>query len=382
MALLSKLPHIGTTIFTVMSKLATDHHAINLSQGFPGFDCYPYLQDLVSEYMRKGYNQYAPMSGVPILKNRLAEKTENLYDVSFDPETEITIVSGATEAIFAAVTAVVRRGDEVILLEPAYDSYAPAIELNGGVPVYVSLNLPDFSVDWQKVKDAITDKTRLIMINTPHNPCGYVWTQNDLDILAELIEDEDIYLISDEVYEHITFDNRNHLPLFTHPVLKEKTFTCGSFGKTFHITGWKIGYCLAPKKLSTEFRKIHQFLTFSTSTPMQYALADFMKEPSRYLFLNEFYQKKRDLFCEGLKQTPFRFSPTQGSFFQVVEYGHLSSEKDFDLAVRLTKEIGVASIPISAFYHDQKDHKLLRFCFAKDDEVLEEALEQLSKATF
>ncbi|MFC0261063.1 methionine aminotransferase [Fontibacter flavus] len=382
MALLSKLPHIGTTIFTVMSKLATDHHAINLSQGFPGFDCYPYLQDLVSEYMRKGYNQYAPMSGVPILKNRLAEKTENLYDVSFDPETEITIVSGATEAIFAAVTAVVRRGDEVILLEPAYDSYAPAIELNGGVPVYVSLNLPDFSVDWQKVKDAITDKTRLIMINTPHNPCGYVWTQNDLDILAELIEDEDIYLISDEVYEHITFDNRNHLPLFTHPVLKEKTFTCGSFGKTFHITGWKIGYCLAPKKLSTEFRKIHQFLTFSTSTPMQYALADFMKEPSRYLFLNEFYQKKRDLFCEGLKQTPFRFSPTQGSFFQVVEYGHLSSEKDFDLAVRLTKEIGVASIPISAFYHDQKDHKLLRFCFAKDDEVLEEALGQLSKATF
>ncbi|MDX5479182.1 MAG: aminotransferase class I/II-fold pyridoxal phosphate-dependent enzyme, partial [Cyclobacteriaceae bacterium] len=233
-----------------------------------------------------------------------------------------------------------------------------------------------------KVKDAITDKTRLIMINTPHNPCGYVWTQNDLDILAELLEDEDIYLISDEVYEHITFDNRNHLPLFTHPVLKEKTFTCGSFGKTFHITGWKIGYCLAPKKLSTEFRKIHQFLTFSTSTPMQYALADFMKEPSRYLFLNEFYQKKRDLFCEGLKQTPFRFSPTQGSFFQVVEYGHLSSEKDFDLAVRLTKEIGVASIPISAFYHDQKDHKLLRFCFAKDDEVLEEALEQLSKATF
>lgn len=382
MALLSKLPHVGTTIFTVMSKLAADQHAINLSQGFPGFDCYPYLQDLVTEYMRKGFNQYAPMSGVPILKERLAEKAENLYDVTFDPDTEVTIVSGATEAIFSAVTAVVRRGDEVILLEPAYDSYAPALELNGGVPVYVPLNLPDFSVDWQKVKDAITDKTRLIMINTPHNPCGYVWTQQDLDTLAELIEDEDIYLISDEVYEHITFDNRKHLPLFTHPVLKERTFACGSFGKTFHITGWKIGYCLAPMKLSTEFRKIHQFLTFSTSTPMQYALADFMKEPSRYLFLNEFYQKKRDLFCEGLKQTPFRFLPAQGSFFQVVEYGHLSSEKDFDLAVRLTKEIGVASIPISAFYHDQKDHKLLRFCFAKDDEVLEEALELLSKATF
>lgn len=382
MALLSKLPHIGTTIFTVMSKLATDHHAINLSQGFPGFDCYPYLQDLVSEYMRKGFNQYAPMSGVPILKSRIAEKTENLYDVSFDHESEVTVVSGATEAIFAAVSAVVRRGDEVILLEPAYDSYAPAIELNGGVPVYVPLNLPDFSVDWQKVKDVITDKTRLIMINTPHNPCGYVWTQKDLDSLAELIEDEDIYLISDEVYEHITFDDKKHLPLFTHPVLKERTFTCGSFGKTFHITGWKIGYCLAPRKLSIEFRKIHQFLTFSTATPMQYALADFMKEPSRYLFLNEFYQKKRDLFCEGLKKTPFKFSPAQGSFFQVVEYGHLSPEKDFDLAVRLTKEIGVASIPISAFYHDHTDHKMLRFCFAKEDEVLEEALEQLSKASF
>jgi methionine aminotransferase len=277
----SKLPDVGTTIFTVMSKLATDCNAINLAQGFPGFDCFPYLHDLVTKYVSEGFNQYAPMSGVPILKQRIAEKTKLIYKVDFHSESEVTVVSGATEALFAAVTAVVRPGDEVILLEPSYDSYAPAVVLNGGVPVFVSLNLPDFSVDWNKVKSAITDKTRLIMVNTPHNPCGYVWTQEDLNTLAELIQDREIYIVSDEVYEHITFDGRKHLPLFSHPVLRERTFVCCSFGKTFHITGWKIGYCLAPEKLTSEFRKIHQFLTFSTATPLQYALADFMVEPSR-----------------------------------------------------------------------------------------------------
>jgi methionine transaminase len=378
----SKLPHIGTTIFTTMSKLATDHGAINLSQGFPGFDCYPYLQDLVTEYMQKGFNQYAPMSGVPILKERISEKTKTAFHVEFDAESEVTVVSGATEALFAAVTAVVRRGDEVILLEPAYDSYAPAIELNGGVPVYVPLNLPDFSVDWNKVKSAINDKTRLIMINTPHNPCGYVWTQEDLANLAELIQDKEIFIISDDVYEHITFDGRKHMPLFSHPLLKQRTFACGSFGKTFHVTGWKIGYCLAPKDLTVEFRKIHQFLTFSTSTPMQYALADYLEDPSRYLHLNEFYERKRNLFCEGLKQTPFTFTPSQGSFFQVVSYAHLSEEKDFDLAVRITKENGVASIPVSVFFHNHTDHKLLRFCFAKEDDVLEKGISLLTKIKF
>ncbi|SMD46182.1 methionine aminotransferase [Aquiflexum balticum DSM 16537] len=378
----SKLPQVGTTIFTVMSKLAADNKAINLSQGFPGFDCYPYLQDLVSEYLRKGFNQYAPMSGVEDLKNRLAEKTKILYDIQLNAEEEITVVSGATEALYAAVTAVVRNGDEVILLEPAYDSYAPAVVLNGGVPVYVSLNLPDFSVDWGKVKAAITDKTRLIMVNTPHNPCGYVWTQEDLNTLAELIKDREIYVVSDEVYEHITFDGKKHLSLMTHSLLRERTFVCCSFGKTFHITGWKLGYCLAPKDLTSEFRKIHQFLTFSSCTPMQYALAEYMTEPSRYIYLNEFYQKKRDLFCEGLKNTPFKFTPAQGSFFQLVSYGHLSEESDYELAVRLTKEIGVASIPVSVFYHDQKDHKMLRFCFAKDEEVLEQALGLLSRPLF
>lgn len=382
MTLSSKLPDIGTTIFTVMSKLATDLNAINLAQGFPGFDCYPYLHDLVTYYVSEGYNQYAPMSGVPIFKKRIAEKTNLVYDVQFDPEKEVTVVSGATEALFAAVTAVVRPGDEVILLEPSYDSYAPAVVLNGGVPVYVPLRLPDFSVDWDRVKSAITDKTRLIMVNTPHNPCGYVWTQNDLDTLAELIQDREIYVVSDEVYEHITFDGRKHLPIFSHPLLKERSFVCGSFGKTFHITGWKIGYCLAPEKLTVEFRKIHQFLTFSTATPLQYALADFMMEPSRYLHLNGFYNRKRDIFCRGLMDTAFEFTPAHGSFFQLVSYGHLSQEPDYDLAIRMTKEIGVACIPVSVFYHDRTDHKLLRFCFAKDDAVLEKALTLLQKPLF
>ncbi|PRY85162.1 methionine aminotransferase [Mongoliibacter ruber] len=378
----SKLPHVGTTIFTIMSKMAADHNAINLSQGYPGFDCFPYLQDLVTKYMNTAHNQYAPMTGVPSLRKRLADKTLSIHDVEYDADEEVTIVSGATEALNASITAVVRQGDEVILLEPAYDCYEPAVRLNGGVPVYVSLNVPDFSVDWNKVADAINPKTRLIMVNTPHNPGGYVWTQEDLNTLADLIRDKDIYIVSDDVYEHIVFEGKKHLPLFSHHELKERTFACGSFGKTFHITGWKIGYCLAPKALTEEFRKIHQFLTFSTVTPMQYALADYMEDPSRYLYLGHFYQEKRDLFCEGLKETGFSFTPTEGSFFQCVSYGHLSQESDFDLAVRMTKEIGVASIPTSVFYHDKRDHKILRFCFAKDDDVLEKALELLQKGIF
>lgn len=378
----SKLPHVGTTIFTIMSKMASDYGAINLSQGYPSFNCHPELQSLVNEAMGKGLNQYAPMSGVPVLKERIAEKTKLAFGVDFDAESEVTVVSGATEALYAAVTAVVRKGDEVILLEPAYDSYAPAVVLNQGIPVYVPLNLPDFSVDWEKVKNAITERTRLIMINSPHNPCGYVWTQDDLDHLAGLIKDKEIFIISDEVYEHITFDGKKHIPLFSHPLLKERTFACGSFGKTFHVTGWKIGYCLAPKDLTTEFRKIHQFITFSTSTPMQYALADFLEDPDKYLHLHEFYQRKRDLFCEGLKATDFIFTPAQGSFFQLVSYGHLSNEGDYDLAVRITRENGVASIPVSVFYHDKLDHKLLRFCFAKDDDLLEKGIELLTKVKF
>lgn len=379
MLLQSKLPHVGTTIFTLMSKLALDHGAINLSQGFPGFASDPHLLDLVTKYMKVGLNQYAPMSGVPVLRERLAEKTNLLYGVEYDFDEEITVVSGATEALFAAVTAVVRKGDEVILLEPAYDSYAPAVLLNGGIPIYVPLSLPDFSVDWDLVKSSITEKTKLIMVNTPHNPSGAVWTQEDINILAELIGDKDIFVVSDEVYEHIVFDGRKHISLMTHPILRERTFVCGSFGKTFHVTGWKIGYCLAPKELTKEFRKIHQFLTFSTATPLQYALAEYLENPYKYLDLSLFYQHKRDLFLEGLRQTYFKFSPAEGSFFQMVSYGHLRDESDFDLAIRLTKEIGVASIPVSVFYHGKTDHKLLRFCFAKNDRDLENALEKLVK---
>jgi methionine transaminase len=375
----SKLPHIGNSIFTIMSQLAIEHQAINLSQGFPGFDCDPALSQLVNRYMQEGRNQYAPMSGMPALREALAVKTEKNYGIAYDAEKEITVTSGATEALFAAITATVQKGDEVILMEPAYDSYGPTVELNGGVPVYVPLRLPEFSVDWDLVRSAITSKTRLIVVNTPHNPGGYVWTKEDLDTLAEIIADREIYVVSDEVYEHIVFDGRPHLSLCTHQVLKEKTFVCGSFGKTFHITGWKIGYCLAPEKLSAELRKIHQFLTFSVSSPMQLAITEYLREPKHYLGLPEFYRQKRDLFCEGLKNTPFKFTPAQGSFFQLVEFGHLTEESDDDLAVRLTKELGVASIPVSPFYHDRKDPRLLRFCFAKDDAELEKALEKLSK---
>ena len=373
----SKLPNVGTTIFTVMSKLAADTGAINLSQGFPGFDCSPELVSLVEQYMRKGFNQYAPMTGVSALREALAQKTFEQYGVAYDPDREVTVTSGATEAIFAAVTSVVRPGDEVIVFEPAYDSYVPAIELNGGVPVYIKLTPPDYTIDWQVVREKITDRTRLILVNTPHNPTGHTWTTDDLTQLADIVRDRDIWIVSDEVYEHILFDNRAHHSLMTHPELQERTFIVGSFGKTFHITGWKIGYCLAPKELSVEFRKIHQYLTFSTVTPIQYALADYLKIPDHYRQLPDFYQRKRDLFLAGLRGSRFTWKPAEGSFFQTVSYAAITDEPDYDLAVRLTKEIGVASIPVSVFYHQKNDYKILRFCFAKDDAILEEAAERL-----
>ncbi|WP_133552755.1 methionine aminotransferase [Algoriphagus boseongensis] len=377
MSLISKLPHIGTTIFTVMSKMATDAEAINLSQGFPGFGADPILLDLVAKYTKGGFNQYSPMSGIPALRSILAEKTKLTQGYLPDQETEVTIVSGATEAIFCAVTAVVREGDEVIVLEPAYDSYEPAISLNKGVPIYVPLNSGNFSVDWEKVKDAISPKTRAIMVNSPHNPSGYVWTLSDVNQLAELIREKNIYVISDEVYEHITFDGKTHCSLGAHPELREKTFVCGSFGKSFHVTGWKIGYCLAPAALTSEFRKIHQYVTFSTVTPIQFALAEYLEVPDRYLSIPEFYQKKRDLFAKGLAETELEFIPSSGSFFQLASYGHLSKISDRELAEKMTKELRVACIPISVFYSDKKDDKIIRFCFAKEEAELEEALNRL-----
>lgn len=374
----SKLPRVGTTIFTTMSKLGMDYGAINLSQGFPSFDGSSELINLIHNYTKKGYNQYAPMSGVPILREKIAEKTFSCYGVGYDPEEEVTITTGATEAIYAAITTVVRPGDEVVVFEPAYDSYVPAIELAGGIPVYVTLE-PPFAIHWERVKEKISPKTRLIIVNTPHNPSGKLFSKEDLNALAQLVGGTGIFLISDEVYEHIIFEGKEHCSLMMHPVLKERTFICCSFGKTFHITGWKVGYCLAPKELMAEFRKIHQFVTFSVVTPVQYALADFLAKPEFYLALSDFYQEKRDTFLEAIRGSRFTYEPAEGSFFQILSYKAISDENDFDLAVRLTKEIGVASIPVSVFYHQKNDYKLLRFCFAKIDGELQQAGERLSK---
>ncbi|MBC7891676.1 MAG: methionine aminotransferase [Sphingobacteriaceae bacterium] len=378
MNLVSKQPYVGTTIFTVMSKLAADCGALNLSQGFPNFDASPRLTELVAYYLRHGFNQYAPMAGVPALREAIAQKTADLYGVSYHPETEVTVVSGATEALYAAITAVIRPGDEVLLFEPCYDSYAPAVSLNGGTPVYVTLS-PEtgYKIDWVAAKAKVSPKTKLILLNTPHNPTGACLTRADLDALADLVRGTDILLLSDEVYEHILFDGRTHQSLSTHPELRERSFVCNSFGKTFHATGWKVGYCLAPAALTTEFRKAHQWITFSTVTPIQYALADFLKEPEHYLEVPLFYQRKRDLFLNALRGSRFTFTPAEGSFFQTVSYAAITDEGDYDLAIRLTKEIGVASIPVSVFYHQKDDHRILRFCFAKDDETLKAAAGRL-----
>ncbi len=379
MSLSSKLPLVGTTIFTTMSKMAQEENAINLAQGFPGFGSDPVLLELVAKYTRGGFNQYAPMSGVSELKQALATKTQRTQGYFPDSELEVTIVSGATEALFAAFTAVVRPGDEVIVLEPAYDSYVPAISLNGGIPVFVPLQSADFSVDWELVGSKITSKTRAIVVNSPHNPSGYVWSQEDVNNLATLVTQHGLYVVSDEVYEHILFDGRRHISLGSNPFLRERTFVCGSFGKTFHVTGWKIGYCIAPQALSTEFRKIHQYLTFSTVTPLQYALAEYLEDAEKYLGLPAFYQKKRDLFLEGLAQTSLKFQPSQGSFFQLASYGHLSNKSDLLIAEQMTCQLKVACIPVSVFYAEGTDNQVLRFCFAKNDVELEEALRRIQK---
>lgn len=380
MQLQSKQPHIGTTIFTVMSKLANDHGALNLSQGFPNFECSPKLIELVEKYLRKGMNQYAPLSGIQPLREIIAQKTSDLYGISYHPDQEVTIVSGATEALYAAITAVVQTGDEVILLEPNYDSYEPAVRLNGGIPVYVTLTPENnYLIDWNVVKAKITEKTKLILLNTPHNPTGTVMSKDDLEQLAAIVKDTNIFIVSDEVYEHIIFDGHNHWSPIRHPELQKRTFVCGSFGKTFHVTGWKVGYCLAPQQLSEEFRKVHQWLTFSTVTPIQYALAEFLQEPDNYLSVSQFYQEKRDKFIACIQGSRFEWIPASGSFFQCVNYANITDENDLALAQRLTKEIGVASIPVSVFYHQKNDYKILRFCFAKDDQTLEIAGERLSK---
>lgn len=375
----SKLPNVGTTIFTVMSKLATDNNAINLSQGFPDFSCNEELIGLVNKYMLKGYNQYAPMAGLMSLREIIAEKTEDIYSAKYDPETEITITAGGTQAIFTAISAMIREGDEVIIFEPAYDCYKPAIELNGGKTIYLQLKAPLYSIDWEEVKKVINYRTKMIIINTPHNPTGSIMTAGDMAKLEKLTKGTDIVIVSDEVYEHIIFDGYEHQSVARFPKLAERSFIISSFGKTYHATGWKIGYCVAPKKLMAEFRKVHQFVVFCVNTPIQYALAEFLKNKKNYLGLGSFYQKKRDYFNKMIKNSNFKFEPASGTYFQLLNYSEISKEKDANFAVRLTKEFGIASIPVSMFYHHSTDNKMLRFCFAKKEETLEKAAEILNK---
>lgn len=374
----SKLPNVGTTIFTVMSGLAAEYGAINLSQGFPDFGSDEALSELVYTYMKKGMNQYAPMPGIMPLRERIAEKTEALYGYRLNPDTEITVTSGATEALYAAIAAIVRQGDEVIVPEPCYDSYIPAIELNGGTVVPVALPAPDFHINREALAAAISPRTRALIINTPHNPTGAVMSAEDMQWLENLLADTDTFLISDEVYEHIIFSG-THESALKYPRLAERSFVISSFGKTFHVTGWKVGYAVAPAPLMREFRKVHQFLTFSTATPLQYAIAGYLKQPEKYLHVPAFYQEKRDKFCALMQETRFRFTPSEGIYFQLADYSAISDEADTDFAVRLTKEIGVATVPVSVFYGQPKQEHLLRFCFAKTDQTLERAVERLAK---
>jgi methionine transaminase len=375
----SKLPKVGTTIFTVMSALANEHKAINLSQGFPNFDVNPKLVSLINKKMKEGWNQYCPMQGVPQLREVLCEKMEKLYGAKYNPDKEVNITSGGTQAIYAALTAVVRQGDEVIVIEPAYDCYVPAIELNGAIPIYVQLKAPNHTLDWNDVKKIISSRTKVIMINTPHNPMGSVMTASDMRELEKLVKGTNIIIISDEVYEHIIFDGKKHESVAKYPILAERSFIVYSFGKTYHATGWKMGYCFAPENLMTEFRKVHQFIVFTSNTPIQHALADYIKECDDYNELANFYQSKRDFFLKQIKGSRFKFAPASGSYFQLLDYSAITNEKDTDYAIRLTKEKGVASIPTSVFYHKPIDHKLLRFCFAKTDDVLKKAAEKLCK---
>ncbi|MFN4973494.1 MAG: methionine aminotransferase [Bacteroidota bacterium] len=375
----SKLPKTGTTIFTVMSALAAEQKAINLAQGFPDFSCSPKLIDLVHHYMNQGMNQYAPMPGVMKLREKIAEKTEALYSAVYNPDTEITITPGGTHALYAAITAFVGEGDEVVIIEPCYDSYVPAIQLNGGRPVFVELKYPDYKVDWNEVKKLITYKTKMIIINTPHNPTGITLNAQDMMKLEKIVKNQDVIILSDEVYGHILFDGLEHQSVARYPGLAERSIIVSSFGKTYHTTGWKMGYVVAPANLMVEFRKVHQFMCFSANTPIQHALADFLDDRTAYLELSAFYQAKRDYFQKLIKGSKFKLFPCEGSYFQLLGYQKITQEKDTDFAVRLTREYKVASIPTSVFYHKKTDNQVLRFCFAKEKETLEKAAEQLQK---
>ena len=374
----SKLPEVGTTIFTVMSGLASELNAVNLGQGFPDFAMDGRLSDLVAKAMADGYNQYAPMPGWMPLREAIAEKNSYLYRADIDPATEITITPGGTYAIYTALTAILQRDDEVIVLEPSYDSYVPNILVNGARPVLISLKLPDFRIDWPAVKQAVTSKTKAIIINSPHNPTGSIIYEDDIDELRKLVSDTGIFIISDEVYEHLIFDEAKHLSMLRYPDLRARSFVCFSFGKVFHCTGWKLGYCIAPPAFTSEFRKVHQFNCFSCHTPSQVGIAEFLKDRSAYLNLGRELQFKRDYFIELMKSTKFTLKNSAGSYFICASYERISDEDDKSFAIRITREKGVAMIPVSAFYQNGKDDRIVRFCFSKKEETLERAVQKLA----
>ena len=378
--LVSRLPHVGTTIFTVMSALASEKGAVNLGQGFPDFDCDPALVDAVSNAMKSGLNQYPPMPGIQILRDAIAQKIKAIYGYSYNPGTEITVTAGATQAILTAILCAVHQGDEVIVIEPAYDSYVPAIELAGGIPVFVQMEITPhgYSVPWHAVSSAVTAKTRMILINSPHNPTGSVLREADITALNDIVQGTDILILSDEVYEHMVFDGTRHESVCRHADLAARSFVVSSFGKTYHVTGWKVGYVAAPPALTAEFRKVHQFNVFTVNTPMQHGLASYMGNPAPYLELAAFYQRKRDLFRRGLEKTRFRLLPSDGTYFQCVEYSAISDKPEADFAKWLTTEIGVAAIPVSAFYNQPQESGIVRFCFAKKDQTLQSAIDRLA----
>lgn len=374
----SKLPNLGTTIFTQMSALAQQHQAINLSQGFPDFDGPLFLQERLAYHVAHGANQYAPMTGVQPLREAIADKTADLYGYKPDANSEVTITAGATEALYAAITALVRPGDEVICFDPSYDSYAPAVELSGGVVKRIALQPPSFRVDWQAFSALLSDRTRLVILNTPHNPSATVWHQADFDALWQAIKEREIFVISDEVYEHICFARQGHASVLAHSELRERAVAVSSFGKTYHMTGWKIGYCVAPAAISAELRKVHQYLTFSVNTPAQLALADMLREdPAHYRELPEFYQKKRDVLVNALRDSRLEILPCEGTYFLLVDYSAVSTLNDVEFCQWLTTEVGVAAIPLSVFCADPFPHKLIRLCFAKQESTLLAAAERL-----
>lgn len=374
-----KLHGIGESIFATMTRMANKHQAINLSQGFPDFNCPKKLIELVNHYMKIGENQYAPMPGLLRLKEKIAVKTQKLYGAEYDPDREITITAGATQALFTAITAFVKEKDEVILFEPAYDSYVPAILLNKGVPKYVKMQVPEFQINWNEVKKLISYKTKMIILNSPHNPSGAILTDNDIAELEKIVNNRDIIILSDEVYEHIIFDGNRHESISRYPSLREKSLVISSFGKTYHTTGWKMGYVVAPSELTDEFRKVHQFVVFAVNTPIQNAYADFLDNEYHYLELNAFYQRKRDIFLEGIRESRFKPIPCSGTYFQCLSYENISEKSDFEFALEMTEKYKLASIPVSVFYHNHEDHKILRFCFAKSEETLKRAAEVLCK---